>query len=86
MQETRTYTYNIQISSDNVSWRTVVPKKSSGKAAGFPGYLSDSLSAVAARYVRINGYDNSQGSGWIAIREVKLSGPRPQSHPSREGQ
>lgn len=77
----RSYTYNVEISTDNTNWTTVVATRRTVGLLGPPQYEPNRFTATPARYVRINGFDNSQSSPalkWIAICEARLFGPVPE--------
>jgi hypothetical protein len=61
----RVYTYSMDVSADNVSWTTVVPSKTGS------GYVSDSFSQIAARYVRIAVTNNTANTA-AHIEEVRV--------------
>ncbi len=65
----RTTSFDVQVSTNGTSWATVYSGTSSGttlaqEEVDFPDAM--------ARYVRVVGHGNSQGSGWNSITEVDI--------------
>ena len=61
----RTYTYNIQISTDGLTWSTIVATKTGN------GIVTDVFPQVTARYVRINITANTANTA-AHIEEIKV--------------
>ncbi len=70
--DTRTYTYEIQLSADGQEWVSVARKTSSGKTTGFE---PTELNGAPARYVRIVGHGGSKEGfeNWINLTEVEFA-------------
>ncbi len=70
--------FAILMSLDAANWTTVVPRRlSSGLTPGFQAYESPD---VMARFVRIEGYGNTENSQpWHALTEVEIHGDGEQS-------
>jgi len=69
----RVYLFNIEVSDDRQTWKKVFDGKSSGKSADMESYK---FPKASARYVRINGFGNSEND-WTNIAELALYGPQP---------
>jgi hypothetical protein len=66
----RIYNYSISVSSDHNNWITVVPQSASASNAE---WTIDQFSAVNARYVRVNFFNNNQ-STWAGLWEAEILG------------
>ncbi|NLU79212.1 lyase [Micromonospora sp. HNM0581] len=70
----RRTTFTVQTSTNGTSWTTVIPTRTSSGATSLPETYE--FSAATGRYLRIQGYGNSQ-NGWTSITEVDILGPGP---------
>ena len=69
--DTRTFTFDVQVSANDSSWTTVVSgKKSSGSSANYETY---DFADAAARYVRVVGHGNTKND-WTSISETHVQG------------
>ncbi|MGO4494793.1 discoidin domain-containing protein [Paenibacillus sp. 2RAB27] len=64
------YNFDLQVSEDGVSWKTVFSGKSSGKTAGLEIFQ---FGKENARYVKYNGKGNSKDT-WNNINEIYVGG------------
>jgi len=70
--EQRRFTFEIAAREDTFDdWTTIFSGTSQGDTNGFENY---NVNDIDARYVRIRGFSNSDGTAWTAIREITLSG------------
>ncbi|WP_049722667.1 polysaccharide lyase family 7 protein [Gilvimarinus polysaccharolyticus] len=68
--DTRTSLYEIEASTDNSNWSTLV---ANGQAQSSDVFVTDSFTRIAARYVRIIGHGNSENL-WNSLIEVEVHG------------
>jgi hypothetical protein len=68
---TRTETFDLQVSADGLAFTTVYSGTSSGTTTALELY---EFTDVAARYVRILGHGNSSGNGWNSVSEAEVWG------------
>ncbi|MBB5801871.1 hypothetical protein F4560_001639 [Saccharothrix ecbatanensis] len=68
---TRKQTFDVQLSDDGTSWRTVMARKVSSGATVQPEAYD--FSDSAARYVRVVGYGNTYND-WTSITETAVNG------------
>ncbi len=64
--------FDVEVSNDGANWRQVYSGESSGTTLDLQPY---DFADTTARYVRINGYGNSQ-NGWNSITEVEIYGKK----------
>ena len=64
---TRTYTYNIETSTDGSSWTSVVATKTGS------GIVTDTFTQVNARYIKITVTGNTANTA-AHIEEIKIYG------------
>ncbi|MDD9268802.1 discoidin domain-containing protein [Paenibacillus sp. GCM10023248] len=69
--DVRTTTFDVQISTDNTNWTTVLASKVSALTLSQVDY---DFADMSARYVRVVGHGNSSGNGWNSITEVDIYG------------
>jgi hypothetical protein len=69
--DTRTSTFDVQLSPDGTAWSTVFSGTSSGATTALETY---DFTDGSARYVRIVGHGNSSGNGWNSITETEIWG------------
>src|SRR4051812_18931986 len=69
--DTRTSTFDVQLSSDAAAWTTVFSGTSNGTSTALQTY---DFTDASARYVRIVGHGNSSGNGWNSISETEIWG------------
>lgn len=69
--DVRTTTFDVQISSDNTNWTTLLANKVSTTTLSQVTY---DFTDTSGRYVRIVGHGNSSGNGWNSITEVDIYG------------
>jgi Alginate lyase/F5/8 type C domain len=69
--DSRTFTFDVQLSQDGTSWSTVLSRKvSSGSSAGPQAY---DVTDGPARYVRVVGHGNTKND-WTSISEATVLG------------
>jgi Alginate lyase/F5/8 type C domain len=69
--DTRTFTFDVQLSTTGTSWSTVLSRKvSSGSTAGPESY---DFADASARYVRVVGHGNTKND-WTSISEATVLG------------
>lgn len=66
----RKYYYDILVSTDGKSYRTVASKQNNTVAER----TSDRLDGSAVRYIKIKVYGNSAANGWCSIHEITVAG------------
>lgn len=69
--DVRTTTFDVQVSTDNTNWTTLLANKVSTATLSQVNY---DFTDTTARYVRIVGHGNSSGNGWNSITEVDIYG------------
>lgn len=70
--DTRTFTFDVQLSGNGTSWSTVLSRKvSSGSTAGPEAY---DFADASARYLRVVGHGNTKND-WSSISEATVVGP-----------
>ncbi len=69
--DARVFTFDVQVSSNNSSWTTVLSKRqTSGSTIGLETY---NFADTSARYVRIVGHRNTKNA-WTSISETQIFG------------